>query len=264
MPDMNRLITPYHHTSPDYDLGFQTFLTHTTQKLSACNAILAATDKGHLQTLLDIGAAEGTLTGMIANNFDNIYIIEPNDVFAAQAAHRFPPATVICKNIEDVPDDGSIRADVILVAHVLYHIQPKEWGRFFQAASRFLKDDGQIIVLLQHQDTDYMHIFDALGVAHTNLDFAVGQNIFKTIGLEVTEFRRVSAHVHCLTDEDLVTVGAFQLNCIPEWRPMQASALLSLTQKTIGQSSAPYKIDCSQDFLVLRKKSTRHAACNPL
>ncbi len=246
-----KICRPYDYASHAYAGAFKRFLSRTDQKRKARDAVLDVFRPRSIEAFVDVGAGDGTLTKMVSCGCKNKTLIEPNRFFANQASLRLPDANIIQEKIQDT--HFATRADAVLVAHVFFHIHPREWLDVLRKCRDLLRGGGILLLLLQNKDTDYMKIFDALNVDHKNLDFVVDQGMPAEIGMEILEFGQIQSNVECRDEVDLVEIGEFQLNCLLGWEPMPGKRLIEVTDKVTRRSGYPRTISCSQDILVLSK-----------
>jgi SAM-dependent methyltransferase len=247
-----KVCRPYSPESQEYATAFELFRLQTDQKEMARTAILKVLGAKPLNTLVDVGAGDGALTSMISRNFDKKILIEPNERFAAEAARRLPQARIIKTRIEDAQFD--FLADVVLMSHVLYYVEPEKWRETLMKCYDILKPGGIIIILLQSPKSDYMKIFDIFGIRHHDLDRILSDEIHTQIGMKVELFDSIKSVVECRDETDVIEIGEFMLNCRPGWRPFPAARLLDVTKGVVGQTELPMQISCDQDILVLSGK----------
>lgn len=247
-----KLCSPYAPGSQEYAAAFELFLRQTDQKEMAREKILKVLGTKRLNTLLDVGAGDGALTSMISGNFSEIVLIEPHEQFAAEAARRLPQARIIRAKIEDAQFD--FLADVVLISHVLYYVEPDKWPEILLKCSAALNPGGIIIILLQSPESDYMKIFDVFGIRHQNLNQILSDELHKQTGMKVELFDSIKSVVKCRNETDVVKIGEFMLNCRSGWKPFPAKKLIEVTKGVVGQTDLPMQISCDQDILVLSRK----------
>ena len=86
--------------------------------------VLKGMSRGTNKTLLDIGAATGHLTKILSKNFGCVDVIEPNTKYAKDLAQfNVSHDTWQEANIEKE------KYDLIIAAHVLYHIPRQHWDK---------------------------------------------------------------------------------------------------------------------------------------
>jgi SAM-dependent methyltransferase len=89
---------------------------------------------------LELGPAEGLMTGVLAGRFPHLTIVEGALEFCRDLQARFPSATVVHSLFEEF--DTAERFDTIILGHVLEHVEcPVELLRH---VSRFLAPGGVI------------------------------------------------------------------------------------------------------------------------
>ena len=247
-----KVCRPYGSSSRDYADAFARFLACTDQKTRARDRILAVLETHPCRTFVDVGPGDGLLTSWVARDMETCHLIEPNSSLAALAQSALPNAQLYSAPIQEVSLPPE--ADVVLVSHVLFYIEAGDWPDFLAQCASFLVCGGLCLVLMQNRATDYMKMLDSLGLPHDHLDRITNSEMAANAGFRIDSFETIPSRVCADTEDDLVTIGAFMLNCVRGWQPLTRQELLELTFSCVGQRTFPMFVDCSQDLLVLRKR----------
>ena len=94
--DTDELLEPYAYDQPEYAGAFETFLTHTDQKIKAIGWLTEFVGGLRSRSLfVDAGAGEGSTTAALAKFFDRTIAIEPNSALRVELARRCPDAEIV-------------------------------------------------------------------------------------------------------------------------------------------------------------------------
>jgi 2-polyprenyl-3-methyl-5-hydroxy-6-metoxy-1,4-benzoquinol methylase len=89
---------------------------------------------------LELGPAEGVMTERLAQEFDDLTLVDGSDLFCADLRERYPDAEVVHSLFEDYSPER--RFDAIVLGHVLEHvIDPRA---LLAAAREWLEPDGAV------------------------------------------------------------------------------------------------------------------------
>jgi precorrin-6B methylase 2 len=127
----------------EYIQAFHAFLDHTTEKRDLFTILKRRILAGKAQTLLDIGAGDGSLAISLSGLVRKYVAVEPNKKYADQLrrAHlqvyetSFPWRTV-----------NSIQFDVVLASHVVPG-EEQQSRQFIEAAWNCVDDGGSFIMI---------------------------------------------------------------------------------------------------------------------
>jgi 2-polyprenyl-3-methyl-5-hydroxy-6-metoxy-1,4-benzoquinol methylase len=90
---------------------------------------------------LELGPAEGIMTGILARAFDDLTVVDGAATFCDELARRHPGATVVCSLFETFEPARTF--DTILMGHVLEHVDDPR--RILARARDWLAEDGVLI-----------------------------------------------------------------------------------------------------------------------
>ncbi len=243
-------------TDRTYARAFREFVSRTSQKDSAACEIIRFLNEDHTprNVFLDIGAGEGTLTRLVSNGFRKKHLVEPNNILASIASARIPDAHLHVQKVEEwLPQP--LECDVIILSHVLYHIDFAKWPTLFSHCSKACRHGGLVFVLAQSPTSDYMKLLSKhYGIAPTFLE-----NLHEMIvaaGFEILEQRKLSATILPRTAGELVRISSFLLGSFLGWSsPGQDRLIDQINAVTGSRAMLPTSVDCSQDLLVLKARS---------
>ena len=103
-----------------------------------CTRLFARHWRG--DSCLELGPAEGEMTGALVEHFDKVTAVEGSELFAKGIAERHPEVTVHNSLFEDFDTDE--RFDAVVIGHVLEHVDDPVW--LLSRARDWLKDDGRV------------------------------------------------------------------------------------------------------------------------
>jgi SAM-dependent methyltransferase len=105
--------------------------------------------------LLDVGAGPGLITEPLSAYFGEVTIIEPDPVYCLEAAKKIlgqgKLITAFNGSWEAAPL-GKRAFDLVVCSHVLYFVEPADWGRFVGKMISHLRPGGKLAVILVARD----------------------------------------------------------------------------------------------------------------
>jgi len=120
----------------------------------ALSGIISFLKEHPQQRFIDVGAGEGRLTIAFTPFFREIIFLEPDILRLEKAKNNFFRAGI--KNIQikqtTLQNSGieSNSCDLILISHVIQHVETSTLSEIFSMAYKILKKDGKIIVTTSH------------------------------------------------------------------------------------------------------------------
>jgi len=177
--------------------SFKKFLSWTNEKQKTAQEILKIVgDKK--DSLLDIGAGDGTLTRLLADNFDHVTAIEPSSSLfeTLKQTCNHDKYTLVNQPFESVSLEKKF--DVILVSFALQYIP--DYAQEIVRMKDLLKDSGILLVIEIDQVKSELDIFhrkyrkDVLGTNSSEaVSLAFGDLLKKTFNVqEITFSTRLS------------------------------------------------------------------------
>lgn len=95
-------------------------------------------------SLLDVGAGPGQVAQRLAPHFGSLTLLEPNK--DQIAGLQLEGAKVVNETLERY--DSPERYDVVLCAHMMYHVPLSDWGGFTDRLLSFVRPGGFCVVVL--------------------------------------------------------------------------------------------------------------------
>lgn len=238
-----------------YDKAFSTFIKSTDQKENAKAWItdyLNGLDSKRIA--IDAGAGNGVLTAILANHFETVLAVEPNETLLPELATAGTNVEIRDESImEAVLDESS--ADLVLCSHVLYYIPQSEWDEILNRLLLWTRTGGRVIIILQAEDTDCMKFFKRL----RNEEFPIlrfMENFSQSGTTHSVDVVRQSSTIRSQSQEDLELILEFLLNLTPFENDEAIPAKEDLYRfiDSLPQSdSGEYSMSCDQLFCVITK-----------
>ncbi|APU16929.1 Methyltransferase domain [Actinoalloteichus sp. GBA129-24] len=240
-------------SDPAYERAFAAFLAHTDQKRQMwahLESIVA--DLPRHDVLIDAGAGEGGTTAWLSGSFRRTIAVEPNSVLRKRLHMVCPTATVLPSRILETTPDA--RGDLVLNSHVLYYIPRPEWPAVLARLASWISRRGELIVVLQNPDSSAMgmvrhltgHRFDLTSAAEEFITGDAG-------GRWVVRVETSPARVRAPDLETATTIAEFILGITPVEAHPERAAVSEYVQEHFVAADGSYTIDCTQDFLRLRR-----------
>ncbi|ASO22129.1 hypothetical protein AHOG_22580 [Actinoalloteichus hoggarensis] len=238
---------------PAYERAFAAFLAHTDQKRrmwAHLESIVA--DLPRRDVLIDAGAGEGGTTAWLSGSFRRTIAIEPNAVLRDRLQTVCPTATVLPSRIlETTPDTPG---DLVLNSHVLYYIPRPEWPAVLARLASWISRRGELIVVLQNPDSGAMGMVRRLTGHRFDLTSAAEEFITGDAGGRwVVRVETSPARVRAPDLGTATSVAEFILGITPAAAHPDRAAVSQYVQEHFIAADGSYTIDCTQDFLRLRR-----------
>jgi trans-aconitate methyltransferase len=230
-----------------YERAFATFLAHTDQKQQA-RAHLDRVVAGlpHRRVLLDVGAGDGGTTAHLSGRFARTVAIEPNPRLRARLAGRLPGALVIGRTILDARPPE--RADLVLCAHVLYHVPAEQWPAHLHRLASWTAPDGTCLVVLQNPETDARRMLRHFGGETPDLIGVLeGRPADSETRVDIVSVDGVEAYVRTPDAGTAVEVASFMLGHLPA--PPAPETIEEYVRAHFATADGGYAFSCTQDFV---------------
>lgn len=112
---------------------------------------------------LELGPAEGQMTGLLADTFDEVTAVEGSETFAADLRRRFAGVEVVTALFEDF--EPGRRFDTIVIGNVLEHVDaPRE---LLASARGWLEPDGAVYISVPNSRSVHRQAAVMLGLLPT-------------------------------------------------------------------------------------------------
>lgn len=140
-----------------YRDAFRRFLAGSDEK-DATHAYLDQVVRGlpARRVLIDVGPADGTTTRHLSPSFERTVCVEPSEPMRRALARTCPGARVLPDPV--LQARPGVRADLVLLSHVLYYIPRSEWVVTVRHIIDWLQPGGTALVLLQDPDNACMRM----------------------------------------------------------------------------------------------------------
>ncbi len=169
--------------------------------------------------LLDIGCADGRLTGTIASLFGRLTAYEPNPVLFSLCKSRFAgdefPAVIWPRAFSRLTAPAETFS-LGLVSHSLYHVDRAEWAEFFETLRRNIAPNGCLCVVLWSKLSD-AYILSAQAeparwlCTSDDLLSTRGQQMLAEVGLRLVAHEQVRPTIRSHSEEAARLVADFLL-----------------------------------------------------
>jgi hypothetical protein len=113
---------------------------------------------------LDIGPGPGHITQAIGKNFSSTAVIEPNRAYAP--LYEENGYLSLFANFQDARLDTSF--DLVLCAHVLYHVEHPTWPSFLKKIYSIIRKDGKGVVVLIAPKGDFHALCSSINPHYSN------------------------------------------------------------------------------------------------
>ena len=138
-----------YYLSENYPSLFKRYIESTDEKKRIAEALIERVkDKGY-KTLLDMGAGDGMLTGMLAKHLERIYAVEKNQTHR-EKLKKFPNVRVIVEQMEKIGDKEIKlieKPEIVLFCYSLCSLK-KDWiAPTLKSAFDFLAPGGEVLYI---------------------------------------------------------------------------------------------------------------------
>jgi hypothetical protein len=252
--DNDRPLEPYTSDQPEYASAFETFVTHTDQKVKAVEWLTGFVRGLRSRSLfVDAGAGEGSITSALGKFFDRTIAIEPNSALRMELARHCPEAEIVEAPIAAARIASP--ADFVLCSHVLYHIPQTHWTDTLEELTSWLGADGTAAVLLGNRDADAIAL--SREFFGRQLDLAPAAQEFKTRH-DDWEIAMHTVRCEVVVDdlESACTLTKFFLSDHPDWGRTVTTRRVKEYVRSHFTDPRGYRLSCDQDVLVLRRRAT--------
>ncbi|MFG2622466.1 class I SAM-dependent methyltransferase [Streptomyces sp. NPDC048507] len=246
-------VAPLDPLGPAYARAFTTLLAHTTRPGPATDP-LAATLAGlsRHRVLIDAGAGTGRLTASVGNRFDQVIAVEPSPHLRPHLARACPGARVLAGTIADA--DPGEPADLVLCAHVLYHVPVGQWDVTIDRLASWTGPGGSVVLILQNPDGDCMRMLTHFTGHRYDLRSAMAPFTARHPGSAWTPaLTTASGAVEAPDLDTALTIAQFLLNDAPLPEPPHTDELADYLDEHHRTSCGGYRLTCPQDYLVLTR-----------
>jgi SAM-dependent methyltransferase len=250
--DTDEPLEAYAYDQPEYASAFETFLTHTDQKVKAIRWLTDLVRGLRMRRLfVDAGAGEGSTTAVLGKFFERTVAIEPNSSLRVELARRCPEAEVVEAPIAEARIAAP--ADFVLCSHVFYHIPQTHWPDTLERLGSWLGADGVAVVLLGNRDADSMALpREFFG---RQIDLVPAAQEFKTRH-DDWEIAMHTLNCEVVVDdlESVCTLTRFFLSDYPDWGRSVTRRKLEEYVRSHFTDPRGYRLSCDQDVLLLRPR----------
>ena len=125
---------------------------------------------------LDIGANDGELTDKVVDilrgfgKMPDVTALEPDKETYRKLKHK--PYNLVKSRLEDwLAIENSTTFDLVLCSHILYHIPEEKWGEITDGLRRRLNNNGNLMVVLDSDDSSIYRFGNSLKLPTQIRDF---------------------------------------------------------------------------------------------
>ncbi len=142
-------IASLHNTHADFD----GVLAHYTGQI--------VTPLVHQRTVLECGCSTGVITEMIVGEVKELDVVEGSQIYADKVEERFHGQLRMFVSLFD-EFEADKKYDIILFLGVLHHLETP--AKTLKHLSRFLKDDGELLISVPNMTSLHRRLGVAMGV----------------------------------------------------------------------------------------------------
>lgn len=129
-----------------YRYSFDLYTRHSNAKRKVANSIIDFMESHSLSNVMDVGAGNGMLTRELLRFTDDIYAVEPNELFwpALQELHsaglRFAGARA-----QDLETAGDEKFDLVLMSYLLDSVPAEQVQSICETVRTYLNEKGVMV-----------------------------------------------------------------------------------------------------------------------
>lgn len=247
-----KFVPHFDSSSEAYRAAFDTFLSHTDQKIKArawLESLIAALPSR--EVFIDAGAGEGSTTTWIAERFSSTIAVEPNAYLCERLAKSCPDAQILPVPI--LAAEPAAPADFVLCSHVFYYLDDADWMPNLDRLTSWLAPGGVLVLIMQNPRSDCMRMLRHFFTRRASMGDLLNQ--FEKRG--DSGFHAHLDTVRCYIDtaefETAYTIAEFMVNTLPDEQSLERSRLESYVRQRFVRPSGDFRFSCTQDFLVINR-----------
>lgn len=193
--------------------SFQRFLQWTNEK-EVLGGEINKYIKPEYESLLDIGAGNGSLTKYYINQFKRVTLLEPSKPLYQELKVKFPQATIHNTSIESFVDLETY--DFIVASHVFIYIKNPE--QILQKIYQALNSNGLIIIIMLDKTGEYLKYIDAfaskINVKLTETGEYRWENIIDYLGKQKITYllKDIDTSITAPSLQDFMSINDFHFN----------------------------------------------------
>lgn len=146
-----------------YEIGYQLLSMSSDEENIIGDAILKNVPA--ISRLADVGCADARLAERLLQDCNDFVIVEPNPILFSLAVSRLQGRCRVTALNDVFPCDIGIN-DLIVFAHVLYHVDESQWIATFQQLRLGLAPGGVLAIALWNRDSEARQ----LALSHSGFD----------------------------------------------------------------------------------------------
>lgn len=248
-------VNAYTYDSEAFHKAFAVFLENTDEKVKTrqwLEPIVQAVSTR--QTFVDAGAGEGGTTAWIAEKFAKTIAIEPNPSLRTALANNCPGVEVWAKTVMEAPVPlGSV--DFVLCGHVFYYIDDADWDAHLDQMASWLKDDGLLILTMQHHLSDCMQLHGYFCGRHFDLTPLTDSFQARHGDRYVVQRHVIPIQIVVKERQVAYMLAEFMLNLLPLTDPPARDAVDAYIEKQFRKENGEYRFSSDQvSIQIYRKK----------
>lgn len=206
-------------------------------------------------TLLDIGPGTGELSVSMAMLFNNITLVDVNDIALTRTEEnilRSKPSATITKIHQSILETNLQKNhyDMIMISHMLYYIDPLRWMEIINLCYSALKTKGLMAIVLSgasHGKAKLMQHFSGKSV---DIDYFI-QSCADKFSCPIEVFR-TREYFYACDIETMLHITGFLLYDINTHATRDKLARYIVKNHQINKHF--FKISTEQEFILIEKK----------
>lgn len=252
---VGELVNKYQSSSQEYKAAYEVFLRYTDLKSAAkarIDEVISYVSNHAL--LVDVGAADGMVTGWYHPQFSQIEALEPNPFFYDELTKRYQAhSNVDTYNHKILDHELDMIADLILCAHVYFHIDRDRWMQNTDHMTQWLSSKGVLALMLQTPDSDAMRMLDHFNIKYPSLREFHEEYKHERKGQYVLDIETIPSMVRAPDIEIAYAIAEFMLNFAKDFKAPSKVDLEAYIKDNF-QTDKGFEFSCDSDLLLIQRK----------
>jgi len=203
--------TPARHSadSSAYPQAFMGFTANTDEKQNIARVILDIAQSQGANSLLDLGAGDGELTGILASSFHRVVAVEKQKELA-RALGDLKGVTAVHQTMQAF--EPAEKFDTILMSYSFTGVPPEQVESFLTQALSWRSENGQLLTVTFEDNCNWDRYSTAV-YERLNLERTGGANLHREriveAGFTATPVGRAISHMWSTSLTDLAKMMSF-------------------------------------------------------